>query len=117
MKDKLKTLAPPWCKSLATSYSSKTIYAFIVKSFSKINYSNANIYSFPENQFPMGQRQSEAPEDHRPLSKTPVTIFTILEHHIAFVGEFYVAAIKILNQIQPIFASYYDHQHWREKTM
>jgi len=50
-------------------------------------------------------------------SKLPVTIFTILEHHIALVGEFYVAAIKILNQIQQIFASYYDYQHWREKTM
>jgi|UppTromicrDC3104_1034450.scaffolds.fasta_scaffold00097_8 hypothetical protein len=117
MKDKRKTLAPLWCKRLATSYSSKTIYAFIVKSFSKINYSKANIYSFPENQFPMGQRQPEAPEDHSHSSKLPATIFSIFEHNIAMVGDFYVGQIKILNQIQQIFASYYDYQHWREKTM
>ncbi|MDC2862701.1 hypothetical protein [Delftia sp. DT-2] len=70
-----------------------------------------HIYSFPENHSPIGQQQSEDPEGHHPLSKKPCHHIYSFEQNIAMIGGFYVAAIKIFNQIKPIFDSCYHRQH------
>lgn len=62
----------------------------------------------------MGNGNQKLPKTIIHSSKTPATISTIFEHNIAIAGEFYVTEIKILNQIQPIFGSYYDPTSARE---